>query len=298
MAQHYEEPEDDTFTSFNADNGEATPGNRSKFDDVDDYFGWNASPPQRIDGTDIDSAVGWTRGVVVTRADPTTFATVSTETGLKRIEVFVQSPSGDVSTMVALRGRAGLPDNAENPSTYTSWMEIELQAGADGKSTYRTSANLMNQPSYIAPNLLTNGGFEDGVDPWQPDAGVSLSVNTSDVPSGVNSLDVTGVTLFVKEGVYQQIDASQITNGTTYSVCADVYVNFHTGTLVSGHLYLVTSDGDVLIRSNEVWCYQSWTEFCATIEADWTGELQAAYFGVHVWGVDMRLDDVSLRQVY
>ncbi|MEM7229138.1 MAG: prepilin-type N-terminal cleavage/methylation domain-containing protein, partial [Planctomycetota bacterium] len=32
MAQHYEEPEDDTFTSFNADNGEATPGNRSKFD--------------------------------------------------------------------------------------------------------------------------------------------------------------------------------------------------------------------------------------------------------------------------
>jgi hypothetical protein len=57
---------------FSVDDGMASPGttNRSLFNEVGDYQGWNADhsrAPQRKDGTVIESAAGWYREVQVSQ---------------------------------------------------------------------------------------------------------------------------------------------------------------------------------------------------------------------------------------
>ncbi len=47
---------------------------RRTFDDVDDYHGWFASPPQLRNGDPIDMYEGWSRGVSVSRVNPATLA--------------------------------------------------------------------------------------------------------------------------------------------------------------------------------------------------------------------------------
>jgi len=63
-------------------------GNRSKFDDVDDYHNWTESPPQSKSGTVLAGFNGWTRNVTVkwvNPADPTVVSAVNT--GAKLITV-------------------------------------------------------------------------------------------------------------------------------------------------------------------------------------------------------------------
>ncbi|MBN1513961.1 MAG: type II secretion system protein, partial [Phycisphaerae bacterium] len=50
---------------FGPESGESTGGNRSEFDDVDDFHNWSASPPSRADGTPVPGFTGWTRNAVV-----------------------------------------------------------------------------------------------------------------------------------------------------------------------------------------------------------------------------------------
>ena len=60
MQQPYSDP--DGSNTFGHESGEAT-SPRSAFDDVDDYNGWNVSPPQYRDGTVIPNRTGWTQHV-------------------------------------------------------------------------------------------------------------------------------------------------------------------------------------------------------------------------------------------
>lgn len=84
-------------------------GNRSLFDDVDDYHGWSASPPQDKDGTAQSDLTGWTRSVVVERMNPTGLGVqASLDMGLRRITVNASYKGGVVATIIGFTS-AGLP---------------------------------------------------------------------------------------------------------------------------------------------------------------------------------------------
>ena len=86
---------------------EAATGNRSRFNDVDDYHGWSASPPQHRDGSVIDQADGYGRQVKVTWSRPDNLIVgESAETGIKRIVVTVTHQGRTVIRLRAIRTKA------------------------------------------------------------------------------------------------------------------------------------------------------------------------------------------------
>lgn len=88
---------------FGPETGEIT-GNRSAFDDVDDYNDWTASPPKDRAGTSIPNLSGWQRSVTVEFVVPTAPATVSgTDQGVKRITVTVSRGGSALAKEVSLR---------------------------------------------------------------------------------------------------------------------------------------------------------------------------------------------------
>jgi prepilin-type N-terminal cleavage/methylation domain-containing protein len=87
---------------------------RTDYDDVDDYNGWTASPPENKDGTVIPNRSAWARSVTVVwanAADPTQTSVI--ETGIKRITVTVTRGGDEVAALTALRTLAR--DNARAP---------------------------------------------------------------------------------------------------------------------------------------------------------------------------------------
>src|SRR5206468_10668264 len=73
--------------TFGPETGEST-GNRSLFDDVDDYSAWSESPPKDKGGNAVSGYTGWSRSATIAWADPTNPGTTSaTDQGLKRIAV-------------------------------------------------------------------------------------------------------------------------------------------------------------------------------------------------------------------
>jgi len=86
---------------------ETVTGNRSLYDDVDDYNGWQASPPQYKDGTPIAWATGYERAVAVTWVNPNNpNQVVGSESNVKRITVTVRRNGKEVAQLVALRTTA------------------------------------------------------------------------------------------------------------------------------------------------------------------------------------------------
>jgi hypothetical protein len=80
---------------------EVATGDRSLFDDVDDYLNWSASPPQQRDGTTISGFAGWTRSVDVDWIDPANPAlAASSANGAKRITVTIQQRNGRVVALI------------------------------------------------------------------------------------------------------------------------------------------------------------------------------------------------------
>jgi hypothetical protein len=78
------------YGSFGRAAEESAPGDRSGFDDVDDYHGWTASPPEYKDGTPLVWATGWSRSVEITWSQTrSAMDVVGAETGEKRISVTV-----------------------------------------------------------------------------------------------------------------------------------------------------------------------------------------------------------------
>ncbi len=80
---------------------------RSTFDDVDDYTGWTASPPQNRDGSVIPGLTGWRQTVQVVRVNPADFNTTSLmDSGVKRITVTITRNNVVVATLVAVKSGA------------------------------------------------------------------------------------------------------------------------------------------------------------------------------------------------
>lgn len=83
---------------------EAAEGDRSKFDDVDDYHNWAATPPQLKDGTELTDHAGLTRAVKTPWVDPTDFTTERNyETGVKRITVQVKRGDLVLAERIAIK---------------------------------------------------------------------------------------------------------------------------------------------------------------------------------------------------
>ena len=101
LQQYYADPENG---GFGLDGDEVGDGSRSLWDDVDDYDGWSASPPQRKDGTVIAEFDGWERSVSVAWVNPYNLqAAVGTDLGVKRITVTVTRDDVPIATQVAVR---------------------------------------------------------------------------------------------------------------------------------------------------------------------------------------------------
>lgn len=98
-----EDYEDAASPTFGPEPGEAI-GNRSLFDDVDDYHSWIHSPPRRRNGGPIPGSGGWQREVTVELVDPTDPGTDSgVDQGVKRITVVVRRNGADLCQLVSLR---------------------------------------------------------------------------------------------------------------------------------------------------------------------------------------------------
>jgi hypothetical protein len=112
----YQEP--GGSSGFGLDSGENT-GNRTLFDDVDDYNNWFASPPTDASGNVLPGLTGWTQAVSVTWADPTTLgSTASTNTGLKKITVTIGKNGTQLASISAYRSIAWV-DTIPSPTDAT-----------------------------------------------------------------------------------------------------------------------------------------------------------------------------------
>lgn len=101
MNQSYKDPNE--LSVFGLELSEISAA-RSVFDDVDDYAGWTASPPQNRDGTVIPGLTGWRQTVQVYRADPADFAIQKiTDSGVKQVTVTITRNNVTVATTVGVK---------------------------------------------------------------------------------------------------------------------------------------------------------------------------------------------------
>lgn len=64
QAQHWTDPESG-ITSFGVRMDEYDGKTRTRYNDIDDYHGWEQSPPLLPDGTEVPGFSGWKRSVTV-----------------------------------------------------------------------------------------------------------------------------------------------------------------------------------------------------------------------------------------
>ena len=106
LLQAYQEPESGQTRAFGPETGEST-GNRSLFDDVDDYAGWTSAPPNDRSGSAVPGFSDWTRSINVQWADPDSLApTAASFTGLKKITVTVTKNGKPTASLVSYRSIA------------------------------------------------------------------------------------------------------------------------------------------------------------------------------------------------
>lgn len=92
--------------SFGPGGSEVT-GNRSLFNDVDDYHNWQASPPQDKNGSAVAWATNYEESVNVVWVSPADLSQASgSETGVKRIIVTIKRLGREVLTLTAYRTSA------------------------------------------------------------------------------------------------------------------------------------------------------------------------------------------------
>jgi prepilin-type N-terminal cleavage/methylation domain-containing protein len=101
VMQSYSDPDGSPVFGHESDEPTSV---RSGFDDVDDYDGWNAKPPQYRDGTVIPDRADWRQKVAVTYVTPTNpTQTSSTDQGVKRIRVTIEYQDVVVADQYAIR---------------------------------------------------------------------------------------------------------------------------------------------------------------------------------------------------
>ena len=103
LSQAYEEPVDNV--AFGRESGESG-GSRVDWDDVDDYDGWSATPPETKDEEPLDGYDQWTRSIEVASVNPTSLNDRVGNTGVKRIIVTASFKGVPAAELVAIRTQA------------------------------------------------------------------------------------------------------------------------------------------------------------------------------------------------
>jgi len=102
-AQAYEDP-DFGPGSFGLGADEVGDGSRALWEDVDDYDGWSASPPQTKDGTPLAGFDGWQRRVAVDWVSPNDLSqVVGSDLRVKRIMVTIRHNGVRVYRLTGIR---------------------------------------------------------------------------------------------------------------------------------------------------------------------------------------------------
>jgi len=103
LRQAYEDP-DLGAGSFGLAGSEIGDGSRALWEDVDDYDGWSAAPPEEKDGTPLNGFAGWTRSVEVAWIATDDFEDEQgSDTGVKRVIVRVVLNDALMAELTALR---------------------------------------------------------------------------------------------------------------------------------------------------------------------------------------------------
>lgn len=122
---------------------ELVPGNRSLFNDCDDYENLSETPPQDKSGSVISGFTGWKRTVRVQWVSPAaSFATSPTTTGYKRITVSAIKNGKSVATLTCIKAAAWNDAVWLNGSSSTSGVTTSrsTQVGAPGDRVADTSS--------------------------------------------------------------------------------------------------------------------------------------------------------------
>ncbi len=141
---------------------------RAPFDDIDDYHGWTASPPQEKDGTVLSNLTGWTRSVAVATVQHSKPTVVSSQDdGLKRITVTVQYDGTTLAELVALRSlqipdtqACCLPDGSTLDMTTTVCAHYGGTSAGAGSNSLNTTC-----PPPPVPGPVFEG-FVEQKRPW------------------------------------------------------------------------------------------------------------------------------------
>lgn len=239
LNQSYEEPA--ATLAFGLEREDASV--RTDWDDVDDYHGWSASPPQGRDGTVLSDTAGWGRAVAVTWADTADLdSTAASPSGIKRIDVTVTHNGRTVTTLSSLRTN-GWPEKTTiinvlliviNPASLTTqeqyrktWMEswgfVVEPIGASYSQTAYDAATARNHVAYICEDI-------DSID---------LGTKLVDTPIGVVSEEpaLTDDFGYTDTGsyLYYSIDKIDITNNS----------HFITEVFAIGELTILTSNAEL-----------------------------------------------------
>lgn len=131
---------DDTNPVFGLEISESST-NRSHWDDVDDYYQWDSTPPKERDGTAM-SLTGWRRWVTVHHVDPNNLSSNllnSNDSGVKRIVVNVSIDGQAVATIESLHTAA--------------WVDMIPEPGNDQTTGAAPAGNQPPTASFTATPL-------------------------------------------------------------------------------------------------------------------------------------------------
>ena|GEM_PF-509290 len=134
---------------------EVSTGDRSLFNDVDDYDGWSASPPQPKEGPEFAQLQGWERSVSVVFTSPSDLTAVrASDFGWKRITVTVTCNNVPAAELVALK-TIGLPWLEACCFDDGSCEDLRAEAcAAQGGTAQGPDANCANTECPTGPTVL------------------------------------------------------------------------------------------------------------------------------------------------
>ena len=124
----------------------AGPGDRSAFDDVDDYNGFVEQPPRLKDGTLLSGYGTWKRTVTVKWVQPAGLGTSLTDTGLELIKVSAVDSRGRETAVTALRSAYTATDPPPAGTTSLLFTAVELDAGGTTPRLATGGAVMLAQP--------------------------------------------------------------------------------------------------------------------------------------------------------
>jgi len=200
LEQDYSDPNQ---TPIFGDEAQEGTSNRSDWDDVDDYDGWVASPPQNSDGVKIHDA-RWRRQVVVQHVSPDNLNTVLADTddsGIKRITVTVQYDDETVAEVSAIQTKAWI---SMIPAYGTSTTTGQLPP-ANERPTAVIDSHLMTGTGSVSVTLDADASSDPEGQPlefeWNLGNGnMAVGSNVShNFTNAEDTVSVFSITLTVKD---------------------------------------------------------------------------------------------------